>query len=207
MKKYIYILFIIFNFFLFNSSVNAVDCDSNDINRLKQLSKRITYQYDYIGKVDYKATSQTYEVYFENLDNDFFVTIEEKDTVLSFDSDNQKLRIESGKRQFKIYSKKCTASLDYITIDLPKYNEYTETVFCNEHRGEAICDSWYDGDITEREFQKIVKSFEEKENVSDKKTIFDYIKDYLFIIIFGVVIIIILLVLYIKKRLKESILN
>ena len=181
-------------------SVNAEDCDSSELNYLKQLSQRITYQYDYLGMYDIDSDIQTYEVYFENLGEEFYISIDENGESVVFDEDLQKHRVHSGKRGFKVYSEKCYKTVNYIEINMPKYNKYSLSNFCLEHSELDLCGEWYQGDIQESEFNDLMNRYEEKKDIN----IFDFILTNYYYVIPLFVILIVLVILFIRKKIDDN---
>ena len=188
--------------FMLSFNVYAEDCDSNDINHLKQLSKFVVYQYDYLGPVDLNANYQTYNIYFDNLNDDFFVTLEEGNEKIVFEKNNQIGRVQSGKKQFNVYSKKCYVSVRTLIVDLPKYNYYSNSDFCLQHKDLKVCEEWYQG-LTDSEFQQIVDSYNNS-STNDGNEIIEFIKSYYYIILPLGLILIVLLVLLIKRKIENN---
>ena len=202
--KYIkYLCYTFILLFVFNLNVKAEDCDSNDINYLKQLSQRVTYQYDYVGLVDFDSSLQTYEVYFENLGNDFYVSIQDKGNTIVFDKDGEKERIDSGEKGFTVYSSKCYSAVNYIKVNLPKFNYYSQNDFCVLHPDLDICGEWYQEDISAKEFNDIVKRYENEESNFFSKLL-GFIINYYYAVIPVTIILLLLIIMIIKRGIKSN---
>ena len=204
MRQFKYICLILFLFLSFNLYVKAEDCDSNEIDYLKQLSKRITYQYDYVGYSVTDGDFQTYEVYFEALDNDFYVFIDDNDNNFLFEVNAQKNFIQSGKKGFKVYSKKCDVVVDYITINLPKFNEYSQSPFCEQNSDLEICDEWTEEEFTDKQFDNLVAEYNAASNGGIFDNLLNFVTGYYYYFIPIAILIIVLLILFIKKKIKDN---
>ena len=202
MKIFKYISFILLLFLVSNSYVFALDCDSDDINYLKQLSKRITYHYDYIGDSRSDTNSQTYEIYFSGLGSEFSAVIEDDGNRLVF-SDDVRQYVLSGKKNFTIYSNKCYVTLDVLNVELPKFNEYSVTAFCQNNKDVDICNAWYQGKISSSEYERIVDEYSSN-NISLIDQIGNLFKNYCYVLIPAFIVLLIIFILVINKNIKKN---
>ena len=202
MKKNILFILVI-TLLLLPYAVKADVCDANELKKLKEESKVITYQYDYYGGKEKGTDSQTYEIYFENLSSDFFIIIDDNGKRILFDKSGEKEKVQSGKKIFSVNSRKCDSTVNYINIDLPKFNDFSYSLFCEEHEDLEVCGEWYQEELSDDDLEKIIKKYD-----NDDTTIVDsfinIIKSYYYIFIPGVVILLVIILLLIKNKIKSN---
>ena len=206
------VLFAILCFWLFIVNVNVVNassCDSADIERLRVLASNVTYNSDYIGDTDEDVSIQTYNVSFVGLNDELYVA--NVYGGMRVDSDSQVIQLQSGTTTLEVYSKNCNNKrLKTITIELPKYNNYSLQDECDNISGDALyfCDPWYQGKITDDSFEEAINNYNLELEESNKTTldkVYEVFKSYYYIIIPVILILIILIiVLFIRKHKKSS---
>lgn len=198
---------LIIPFFLLGAitSVKAETCDNNYKQYLKELSSRINYQSNYVGAIGGDTDYQTYEIYFENLGADFYIT--DYNNNIYFGKDGDKNYVESGQNNFKIYSSKCNMLVDIITVDLLKFNEQSLNSLCDGLDNKLdVCSEWYQGNVSDSLLKKKVDEYDEI-HVIKEENIFAHILDYIissyyiFIPLFlGVILVVIFLVIRHRNR-------
>ncbi len=112
-----------------------------------------------------------------------------------------------------IYSngEKCTNKvLKVKKINIPKYNQYSETDICKDHQELKICEPFYYTEKNEMEFVKMFQSYIKKDNQSKAKKTFwqslgSFLKKYIWIIIFPIIVGGILVVINIIIRKKRKV--
>lgn len=197
-------------FFLSIKNVNAAACESNEIANLKALSNRVSYQSNYVGYVDYQHGYQTYEMYFENLGNDFFVTDNDNNYAIRKDKDS--FYVQSGVSYFKIYSSKCNTYLRLLEVSLPKFNEKSLNASCDGVSGDEVeeCGRWYQGDITDSQLKSKVEEYRSSLEVDDRniiqKVIDMVVNNYVISLALVGVVLIIIIILILRYR-KKNILD
>ena len=191
--------------------VNASSCDSADIERLRVLASNVTYNSDYIGDTDMTVSSQTYNVSFVGLTNELYIA--NIYGGMRVDSDSQVIQLQSGTTTLEVYSRNCdNKRLKTITIELPKYNEYSLLEECDDILDDDlyVCDPWYQGEITDTSFEEVINDYNLELEESNKTTLdkfYELFKNYYYLIIPVILILIILvIVLFIRKH-RKSILD
>ena len=111
----------------------------------------------------------------------------------------------SGVNDLEIYSKKCNDwRLKTITLDLPKFNEYSLSYDCRFKFDDLdVCDPWYSGTVNEEYFKKVTEDFEkENENTSILEKLEQFVLDNIIVVsIFaGLFLIVVVVVIVIKIR-------
>lgn len=189
--------------------VNASSCDSADIERLKVLASNVTYNSDYIGDTDMTVSTQTYNVNFIGITDELYVS--NVYGGMRVDSDSQVIQLQSGTTTLEVYSRNCDDKrLKTITIELPKYNEYSLLEECDNISDDDlyVCDPWYQGKITDDSFEEVINNYNLELEESNKTTldkVYEIFKDYYYIIIPVILILIVLIiVLFIRKHKKSS---
>ena len=197
-------------FFFLSISVSAVTCDSDEIAFLRKKAETITYQTNYVGYVDYQHGYQTYEMYFENLGNDFFIVENNSDDLIK--NDRQNFYVQSGNTFFKVYSSKCNVYLSLIEVELPKFNERSLSVLCGGISGDEVteCGTWYQGDITDSELEIKVDEYNDSLEYDDrdlKQRIIDMVVDNYVISLTLVGIVLIVVIILVLRYRKKNILE
>lgn len=206
-NKYLFwllmILLVIFPFW----NVDAEVCDAADVQRLKELSKNIVVDYQYLGDVNYDGNYQLYEVSFNFSGLDGDVYIREVSSEKRINGENEKVYVDSGTRYFNIYSSHCAdIKINSITVELPKFNEYSLTDDCqNQASNLEICDEWYQGKINTSTYNKIIDEYyEELEEEQNSNDILELLKEYYLFVIIGVIVFIILIILFVIRYRKRN---
>ena len=226
MKKFKYLILIIF-LMIIPTFVNASNiCTSSKYNKLKALA--------------YK-TDVTYELKFDEKHNAYFEVIVlnmSEDLILQYNSviyeanDSGRITLESrfvGGETYELrfyggYNNSCVEQYVYSKkVKIPNYNIYSERDECIEYEEFPLCNKYYSGRInSEEDFLDALDLYKkslEKEVVDlneDNRTIFEKLIDYYIeniIITLPITIIIVLVVGYIivkkiilrKKRVKVNI--
>lgn len=192
---------------LFNIDyVYALDCDNEDIDRLMVLANNISYDYEYVGNIDFDNDYQKYKVVFSNIDKDVYVEYRNDIAYVG----NDTIYVDSGKRNFRVYSSACETKLLTISVELPKFNERSLDEKCVFLAGDLdVCDMWYEGDISDSDFEDIINSYnskneEENESVSFVDNVINLIKRYYYIVIVVILLLILLVILAIRKHFKNK---
>ena len=152
-----------------------------------------------------------------NLTEDLKVKIDDGDFIRYDKTDNGTLilnGIESGIKKIYIYSVKVPTYLRTITVNIPKYNYYSEREECNGISKEEldVCDKWYKYELNETTFLKKINEYkkaqeENKDNNNQSKiqiifnNIVNFLKSYfIYIIIFIVIVCGITIYITIRKK-------
>lgn len=152
-----------------------------------------------------------------NLTENLKVKIDDGDFIRYDKTDNGKLilnGVESGIKKIYIYSVKVPTYLKTITVNIPKYNYYSEREECNGISKEEldVCDKWYKYELNETTFLKKINEYkktqeENKDNNNQSKiqiifnNIVNFLKSYfIYIIIFIVIVCSITIYITIRKK-------
>ena len=196
--KYILIIFIVF--FSGINYINAEVCDAEDIAKIKELSKNITAEYKYLGDNEDQYGLQFYEVSFQFSGLEGLVSVGDSYRGLSFYDSLDKMTLSSGNYHFDINYIKCSSikvgSVDFV---LKKFNEYSLRDECSSFEYLDICKQWYQGNITESMFLRVIDEEKKKNN---KVNLLDS-KYYIYYIIGGIVLLLVI-ILIIFKKIKDS---
>ena len=206
-RNIIYICLVLSLFFFLSTEVSAVSCDSGEIADLKALSNRINYQSNYVGYIDYQHRYQTYEIYFEGLGNDFFITDSDNNYAIRKDKDS--FYVQSGSSYFKIYSSKCNTYLRLLEVNLPRFNEKSLSSLCVGIVDKVEeCGEWYQGDLTDSQLKKKVEEYKsslEVDDISLTERVIDWFYDNYIVSLMGIgLIVLIIIVLIIRHRKKST---
>ena len=215
MKKIGYILFIII--MLFTINVKAEDrCDNNELKRLKEIAKKVEFDYDY-KMVNEKAV---FSINAINLNQDLKVIIIEdyyNDKYQEFkDSSSHTATINNFQPGEKVtvtikafVPNWCSGrTLTTKVVKLPYYNYNYDEEKCRGHEDFKYCKLLLDSNVSKKEFDKqyelYLKKGEGKVSPTEEPT-----KDntMLYIIIGAsvlVIVIIILVVRYIIQRRRKN---
>ena len=122
--------------------------------------------------------------------------------------------VESGIKKIYIYTVEVPTYLRTITVNIPKYNYYSEREECNGISKEEldVCDKWYKYELNETTFLKKINEYkktqeENKDNNNQSKiqiifnNIVNFLKSYfIYIIIFIVIVCSITIYITIRKK-------
>ena len=132
MKKKIFVILI--SIFVMISSVNAT-CDDNERNRLKSLSKDITYE------TSYSISTKTFTIKFYNVFPGLIIGINDGTIKGGDNNDSYSVTIDNIKEgehlTADIYdSIGCNEKLNTLFITLPYYNNFYGTQKCEKYVGK-----------------------------------------------------------------------
>lgn len=122
--------------------------------------------------------------------------------------------VESGIKKIGVYYRKYVTLVKTISVNIPKYNYYSERIECEGISGEEldVCGKWYEYELNESTFlYKVNKYKESQEKLEEEKeknkfsiffnNIVDFLLDYyIYIIIVIVSIALITLFIVIRKK-------
>lgn len=197
--------FFLLCFLLFIFRVDCVEaevCDTEDLARMKVLSKSITADYNYVGNVRRDSNYQLYEVafHFGELDGSVFIATSLEGERVYHDS--EKLYVDSGNRQFHIYSVHCAEyQVGTISINLPKFNIFSMEEECSYSARELeICDEWYQGNLSYTSFRKLVDNYYQSVEKEEESDILNFaITHYVYFVLGGIVFVGIFIFLIIRR--------
>ena len=224
MKNKIYILLFILILIFIPGKVNAIGiCPAKEINSLKIEAYKV--KISYINYKDHNGYTM-FHVEVSNLSSKF--SIKYNDTFYDGNDDNKIVSIngsfkDNSEYSFDVYSskalKKCgNAFLVTRTINIPKYNIYSELDECIEYEEAPICQAYYTGDIKDyNDFISLLSTYRDSqqsdvEKYKDDRNIFQIIMDFIqdnieisvAVISVIVVLIIVFVVVKIRKRIKRA---
>lgn len=166
MKK-IFFPLLLFNlfFFLFPKAYAANICTENKYDELKR--KASTIQVEWELKFDEKNNNY-FEVEVSGVDKDLILIYND----IIYEPANGYIKIFSQLQggntyQFKFYGgydNPCAEEYVYTkTLQIPKYNKYSELDVCKEYSKWELCDKWYSSPIAdEEEFYQKLEEYKEK---------------------------------------------
>ena len=207
MKKILYVIIFIM---CFTFKINDIYADELDkiLEPYKKEAEKVTARY----QLDENYTDENgnkkngiFMIEISNLTENLKVKIDNGNFIEYSNTKNGTLTlngIESGIKKIYIYSVKAPTFLRTITVNIPKYNYYSEREECNGISGEEldVCDKWYKYELNETTFLKKINEYkkaqeENKDNNNQSKiqiifnNIVDFLKSYFIYIIFFIVIV------------------
>ena len=213
--KYLTIMLLLFMFC--NNNVNAI-CSSESLKKYELEAKKIevNYQYNDDYYINDKKVDGMFNVEIKNIPYGTYAQIEGTNIKFRYEEDNRTIikGIESGIKKIIIYHDYCNEELRYITLNLPKYNKYSERTECIGVDTEKldVCDKWYPYELNESTFQSKLKEYnkkqeqiqEEAKEIEKTKTInsiIDFLlKYYIYIIITIILVVLLISIITIKKK-------
>lgn len=219
MKKILYVIIFIM---CFTFKINDIYADELEkiLEPYKKEAEKVTARY----QLDENYTDENgnkkngiFIIEISNLTEDLKVKIDDGDFIRYDKTDNGTLilnGIESGIKKIYIYSVKVPTYLRTITVNIPKYNYYSEREECNGISKEEldVCDKWYKYELNETTFLKKINEYkkaqeENKDNNNQSKiqiifnNIVNFLKSYfIYIIIFIVIVCSITIYITIRKK-------
>lgn len=135
-------------------------CLREDIDRVKELAKNITPNYEFVGEREFGDVDQTYSLSFDfaGLDDEIYLQ-EVNHKTSNFYTSGEGAFVESGKYSFDVYYMGCEdVKLRTIDLELKEFNKYSLKKEC-EGLGDTvdICGEWYQGSITDEYFNSYMK--------------------------------------------------
>ena len=188
--------FILFTFFMimFISNVNAEACDAYDIKRLKEIANGVEITYELQEPLNNGETviNDYYTIKVSGLTNEVFVFDEESEEYYTVNKTIKNL-VKSGKKQFIIKANGCSNILRKINLNLPVYNRYYGSIYCEGNEDLSVCQEWTDDVVSEKELKMSIPI-----NETDKKT--NFFRENIYYIIFGLLLIIIIIIGIVKRK-------
>lgn len=217
MKK-IFIAFI--SLFMFNLTTEAASlCSYQEQTDLNQKAANVKVNYEIVEeKVTYpdgEGTRELFKINFFNLSNEFYVIVKNdvnseekrinssdtKNGSYSFNWDNKETVTNFTIEIYTTNETNCPEEL-YKTIYLttPRYNHFSETEACQDHKDLSYCQKYVNFDISEEDYFAKLNSFnnikeDEKVKVDDTKNnnvIINFINDYKWYIVGGLAVVIVI---------------
>ena len=204
MKKKTYaILTLILSLLCINKTYAA--CTQEEINEFKRIEDKYKVKYE----ID-KSTKK-YHLYFERSKPniyDYIIYTDEKIECEDINSTITKCSyFEAGEYELEILgqTETCKDSFKKITLNLPKYNKYSEDPLCQGIEEFVLCSPIYDKDIDYETFASRVETYkrtkkEKKEPNEERKqeenkidVVLEYVKQNLFQIIIIIVFVVLLI--------------
>ena len=191
---------------------SATTCDSKTIEKLKVIAQNINISEAESRNGD-NIIHNVYDIYISGLPSDFIVKYQKKAYTLEDSNEENIVVIDSlspGNKYLEIYSKSCDQRLETRTVELLKYNYYSESFECSnlEDQNIEVCDPWYQGDIDEETFNQIIDSYKNKD--SSNNSVIEILKAFivensrtLYIIVGAIIVIIIIIKIMIDRKRSE----
>ena len=219
MKKILYVIIFIMCFTFKINDIYAAKTDEF-LETQKKEAEKVTAKYqldeNYTDENGNKKNGM-FIIEINNLTENLKVKIDDGDFIRYDKTDNGKLilnGVESGIKKIYIYSVKAPTFLRTITVNIPKYNYYSEREECNGISKEEldVCDKWYKYELNETTFLKKINEYkktqeENKDNNNQSKiqiifnNIVNFLKSYfIYIIIFIVIVCSITIYITIRKK-------
>ena len=211
--KYLFIIFVLFVFNIY--SVNAEECDANDMARLKELAKNVDVKYEYMGKesVSEITNLEKYHItvsgLLDGLSLGIKTGVDSKDVYTANDG---KVEFDTllSVLEIDIFSNNCNYEiLANRSINLPRYNYHSEYPECKELKAYNlnICDPWYQGELNNEMFYDVVKKYL-KEDKTGLNGVLDFIKKNYILISIGIFLIVgIIAFLLIRRYRRRSVIE
>lgn len=197
MKK---ILFIFISFIVFLPNVIAEEeCTYTEINRLRNLASLIKFEVKYIGE----SSEDEYGIYVSNMSEEFYININGR-----YYFSNTIVKNLNSKKTYTIgialLNNPCSSKFKYAkTINIPAYNIYYNSSYCDEYKDIELCQIDYDSSkLTEEQFKIKIEEYMQSQTQDDVQ--FEKIenKNKLFIII-GIAVMFLIIVLGIINSIKK----
>ena len=222
MKKASYIFITIICLLIANKNVRSYSLEE-ELKPYKEEANEIVISFQYNENyVDSSGNKKNgmFNLKISNLTENLKIKIDNEDTFYYYkNTNNGELLfegVESGIKKIHVYSVRHPSFLKTITINIPKYNYYSEREECKEIGEENldVCNKWYKYELNETTFLKKIKDYQKEQEEIKKeikeisliKQFFDNIVEFLKSYIVYIVVSIIIIagtVIYIKIRKKK----
>lgn len=211
MKKYKYLLLSLLIPLLF-PIITYAECSKEDIDNFKEIEEqyKVTYEFD--------KETKLYSITFHNPNPEKYgYTIEHDDTELDLttikEEEFTQENTNPGKYEIRVITTngECKNQLKKITLELSKYNSYSEDPICEGIEDFVLCQPTYDKEIDYDTFVSRVNTYkknlkeenakEEKLQVKEENKIIEYIKENIIqIIIITIFIIMVVITIYLTIK-------
>lgn len=200
-KMYLFITFLLC-YICFMDNAYA-SCLREDIDRVKELAKNITVDYEFSGDKSLGDIMQTYSLSFDfaGLDDEVYLT-EVNHRVGDYFNSQDIYLVEFGKYTFDVYYNGCEGTkIRTIDFELKKFNTYSAREECEGLQNAVdICGEWYQGSITDEYFDSYMKKNHSKKFKFD----INFIVEYKWYVIAGFGIIAILGIIVMIRGIKRN---
>lgn len=216
-KKIIKQLFVLM-ICLFSVSVDAddfsdVDCTKEQIAQLKEISKNVVINYEYVDNIDdyFKSDdfviNNMYYLFVSGLGNDLILSDEDYNI---YSSDGELGTFPAGKVNFNVISKNCyfDTSLRKIEVKLPIFNSYSLTDECKKLKeyNLEVCDAWSFETLDVEMFYAAIEPY-----LFQNESFFSKLKESFFenkFVLIGLSVLVLgILLVYIYRRYKRGVLE
>jgi hypothetical protein len=211
MKKIRFLVLILLLLLTINVKA-ASSCESKELNRLKELAKKLEYDYDY-KLVNDKAV---FSINVVNLNEDLRVLIIEDYYAEKYQEFKDNSTHTATIDNFKPGEKVTITVKAFVTnwcsgktvttkvIKLPYYNYNYDEEKCKGHEDFKYCKLLVDKELTKEEFDKLFEAYLKKQEVEPTPIVNPEKTDYtIYYIIGGIVLALIMIVFIIKYIIKR----
>lgn len=214
-------LFFIAMLLINNTYINALVCDDDNIDILKEHASKVSITYemdnDYVNDKGEKEKGM-YKIIVTGLEEYTSIRIKDLNINEKYTSDNQGNitinNVESGLKKVSIYFDICDTLLITKNLNIPVFNKYSQREECNGITDLDVCMEDYKYQLNESIFQKKIKEYKEakeKENNSIEKeskisiffnNVIKFLKNY-YLYIIGIIVLVVSVTIYIVVRKKR----
>lgn len=178
MKRIRYILLIMLTFVFYQQNVKAVGCTNAERDLFQKYAQNITYTIEPV--IDEVNNTATFNVVFSGV----YLKLRVVYTIDGVDynsylpgggidfSEVHLSGLEAGGKyvfQIKGISRCYSHNFRTITINLPKYNPYSNLEICKDARDFKLCQRWTDANIDYNTLVQKVNEYNESKKVTEEK--------------------------------------
>lgn len=184
----------------------ARECTDRELANLKKIAANINYSYEYY----LNKNKMYFDVTISNVYENIYILDVATDKKYSKTEFTIESKTDGQVLKFEIYSKTCDELLTTKTINLPAYNKYYQSSYCEGIREYKYCSKWGNYNFSEQEFAKMTKEYKESILIPEKEPeIITYKTEvrgfYVFISLFLLILLMYILFLFRKKHQKDII--
>lgn len=195
---------------LFNINlVKAEGCNTEEINRLKELSENIFVDVDFNYEAAEAGLINSNYVTIQGLPNELYIYTDDLSVLFTSDQQDESGMItrivKDGVTKLNVYSNTCPNEIiRTIKLTLNTYNPYSKYEECEGIDGNDldVCDEFYDKNISEEQFLEEVEKY--KEVTKSNNILKDENKILKILIPIIGALVIILIIVVIRKKIKDN---
>lgn len=219
MKK-LFFVFVLFATFCFNCGITYAECSNEKIAELKEKSKNIEIKYELQENVEgeYGYENGTFDIIIANLPDELSVRDDYYNYSFNlFDKNDEGIiRVKSylsGKHEFEVLSNECDEVIRTITVEVPRYNPYSEDPLCEGISEDQldVCGTWYKYELDYETFKNKVENYKKSNNNNEdevKSNAFEsmlkFLIDNIIYIIISLLIVLTVVVVIIIRRKRSA---
>lgn len=211
MNKIKYLIFTLVLLLTTYNNVYAASCDSNDINRLREIANNVNVSYAFNDNAYDSDGEKIYDSFFleiSGVTNEIYFYLDDasSENYITYNKTNNGIYVyknfPSGRYKWYIASSNCGNVLRNEDINILSFNVNSLDERCKDEKysKEDVCDPWYQGDETLDDFIYDETYGIDINNISFLDKLISFISIYYYYFLFGFIVLILIIILLVKRN-------